>query len=148
MPPLRKDSRTSANIACMSKANLTAIITKRQPITTTRCGICPKFCAFCEMWKLVLFLSSRVHSPNNRPKSVSSSVYSIYNRRSASEQSAFRAGTLTDEYPNEKLLDALYSLRRSRLASMITLNTLEELGTELGWQADNHSVPPPRASTY
>ena len=147
MPPLRAEFRPSANTVCRSRANLTTIITKRQLNTNTPCGVCLKFCAFCETWKLILLLCSKTQSKGTGQQTTASLKHSIKHLRSASDPTPFRTATTTDEYPNEKLLDILYSPRRSRLASMLTLNTLEEVSSDFGWEADDYSCHIERAST-
>jgi len=155
MPRLSRPclSRASSNSSCRSRDIISRNPQRSSTNDKIQCGLCPKFCVFCEIWKLVTLLRSRVQPLNKRPTSMCSSASSSSQhwRGSASYQNDYSSETRkspVDDFSNEKLLDALFMLKGPRLASMLSLCTLDEFQTEVGLHSARRPVQPPRGSTY
>jgi len=145
-PPPRTSSGSSG---CPSKDFLFRSHQRSTNNQKIQCGLCPKFCVFCEIWKLVSLVRARRQPFDRRLSSFGQS--SIYSNQSQPSTTAYygseSSSILVDEYSNEKLLDVLFTLKAPRLASMLSLCTLEEMTTELSQHSAGARHRPQRAST-
>lgn len=152
MPRQPSSPRRALSVAssCPSKDLLFRNHQRNTANQKIQCGLCPKFCVFCEIWKLVTLVRSRRQPYDQRRSSVGRySVLSDQNQRSTtSYHGSDSPNILVDDYSNEKLLDLLFSLKAPRLASMLSLCTLEEMTFELSQHSTMARNRNLRASTY
>ena len=116
---------TSASAACHSKKALLGGLRPNSSSTQKiQCGVCPTCCIYCDIWKLATLIYSHVSS-SRKSSSTSSPICRSDSSSSSGSSSSRRSNDYAGWEVNEKALAASFQTQKARLASILSICTVE-----------------------
>lgn len=87
----------------------------------TLCGVCPTRCIYCDIWKLATLVAARVPLSQR----LTSSSNKLHRSSSNASNSSSSSSGSYEYVRSERLIEAQFQTQRARLASLMSICTVE-----------------------